>query len=134
MTWSKWFNSTQCFRCHNILGKEFTTSHEFLYPAELHLGPKLGCACHTVKTGGTHNLGAANQAISGKPKEEVCNLCHTPNGELLPAVKDTYVIGATRNKWFDYIGIAIVALTFVGMPLGHGGLRLLAGTLRKAKG
>jgi hypothetical protein len=134
LTWGTWFNRSQCYRCHSILGKEFSTSHEFLYPAELHLGPKLGCACHTEKTGGLHSLGANNQPVSGKAKEEICSLCHTPEGALLPAVKDTYVIGATRNKWFDYIGIAIVALTFVGMVLGHGGLRFLTGMLRKAKG
>jgi predicted CXXCH cytochrome family protein len=44
--------------------------------------------------------------------------------EALGAIPDFYMMGATRNRTLDYIGLAIVAGGLV-MPIGHGSLRLL---------
>jgi hypothetical protein len=44
--------------------------------------------------------------------------------EVLGAIPDFYMMGATRNRTLDYIGLAIVAGGLV-MPIGHGSLRFL---------
>lgn len=44
--------------------------------------------------------------------------------EALGCLPDFYLMGATRNRTLDYIGLAIVAGGLV-MPIGHGSLRLL---------
>jgi predicted CXXCH cytochrome family protein len=44
--------------------------------------------------------------------------------EALGTIPDFYLMGATRNRTLDYIGLAIVAGGLV-MPIGHGSLRFL---------
>jgi hypothetical protein len=132
--YSDTFLSKRCASCHDQLSSDLEEKHDFLLPVRLHLGPNVGCACHTAKTAGAHILGPDNQAVKGMEKEDTCKLCHHKEGKLLSAVtvkKNAYVIGATREWWLDLIGIAIVVMTFVGMPLGHGALRVLAGMMRK---
>ncbi len=132
-SWAGSFARTACSECHAKKGPDLGKAHDFLVPVDLHLGRKAGCACHVAKTKGVHILGEGNQPVSGKNKKEICSMCHTPDGSLAKAVDADYVIGSTRHRWLDIVGLAVIAATFAGLPLGHGGLRLLAGMMRKAK-
>jgi hypothetical protein len=129
--WGRAFRGTQCAACHRMMDRDFAAKHDFLTPLDLHLGPNLGCACHAARTGGAHILGRGNQPVSGKNREseDLCALCHRPDGKLLPAVEAGYVIGATRTTWLDVIGIGLVVLTLAGFWMGHLGLRLVSGFL-----
>ncbi len=133
--WAAKFRRDECADCHGKSGPDLGKGHDFLIPVGLHLSPKIGCACHSEKTGGAHILGRENQPVSGKTKKDICVMCHSKDGALAAAIGSGYVIGAKKeewNRWIDIAGIAIILLTFAGLPLAHGSLRIMSGMMRKS--
>lgn len=133
------FKSKICLDCHTAYGMNNAKQHEFLPQASLHM--KHGCMlCHKGDKPGVHNIPAA------KDNSVSCERCHNkysilstgkqPPKDFLASITDIefinkdifdaygYVVGAHRSPVLDIILILVVLGTF-GLPLLHGGIRIL---------
>lgn len=128
-----------CIECHKAYGLDTVKQHEHLYAPELHM--KLNCMlCHSGEEGGVHNIPPAAQYAAS------CEACHNKysilsteeriSGRRLAYwvqtrfinkdVLDTYgyVMGANRIPILDLIILIVIVGTF-GLPIVHGGLRII---------
>ena len=137
--YAKDFQSKLCIDCHKAYSVDIIKGHQNLYEYDMHM--KLGCLiCHQGDKAGVHFIPKA------KGKAAQCESCHTrptilskekpkPVG-LIDYIKQTgfinadvlkkygYVLGANRVPALDAI-IILAVLAPLGLPLVHGGLRIL---------
>jgi len=64
-----------------------------------------------------------NHMVSSKDSSLQCTDCHTRNDSRIANLKDFYIPGRDYNKFVDYSGTAIIAITFLGIVI-HGTLRI----------
>lgn len=64
-----------------------------------------------------------NHMVSSKDSSLKCTDCHTRSDSRIANLKDFYIPGRDYNKFVDYSGTAIIAVTFVGIVI-HGTLRI----------
>ncbi|AFM25817.1 cytochrome b/b6 domain-containing protein [Desulfomonile tiedjei] len=137
--YAKGFSPKVCEDCHKAYNMDTLKAHTKLYEAKLHLA--MDCMlCHSGKDPGVHNIPLV------KTKVASCESCHTKNTILekekpvsagfIACVTQTgfmngsslkkygYVLGAHRIPMLDAILILVVLGTF-GLPIVHGGLRIL---------
>jgi predicted CXXCH cytochrome family protein len=137
--YTKDFQSKLCIDCHKAYGMDTAKAHGNLYESGLHL--KMDCmTCHQGRTKGVHNI------LPVKTKVARCEACHTKytmlskekklptrsfaymritgfiNSDALD--KFGYMVGAHRIPALDMILVLVVLGTF-GLPIAHGGLRIL---------
>lgn len=137
--YEKDFQRTHCVNCHKAYGMDTVKQHSKLYEAQLHLA--LDCMlCHKGKQPGVHNIPQVKVMVAG------CEACHSKktilskekaeptsfgsymlqtsfiNSDVLK--KFGYVLGANRIPALDTI-LILAVLAPLGLPLIHGGLRIL---------
>lgn len=145
--WALQFFLVECRKCHQTFC-DIVNEHDWLYNPAYHFQERLICAdCHVPDE--TDIKGHVLRA-DVKPVFE-CERCHDRSTLLVFAQKGKdfdlsldailegftpetpYVVGADPISGPDIVGIIAVLATLAGMPLAHGGLRFLAGMLRKNK-
>ncbi|MBI5570791.1 MAG: cytochrome b/b6 domain-containing protein [Desulfomonile tiedjei] len=138
--YAKDFRRKVCVDCHKAYGSDSLKEHPKLYEAGLHL-KTLDCMnCHQGTEKGVHNILSVKTRVAG------CESCHTKYSALTKEKKVEmslgayvmrtsflnndalkkygYVLGANRIPAFDAI-IILVVLGPLGLPIVHGGLRIL---------
>lgn len=137
---TKEFERKICIDCHKASGMDTLKAHKKFYEPEMHMAA-LGCmACHQGDKPGVHSI------ASVKTRVTKCEACHSEYSVLgkkeekpVPLLmylqqttfinedvlkKYAYVLGANRIPALDTLIILVVLGTF-GLPLVHGGLRVL---------
>lgn len=119
--------------------------HEWLPNTQRHWAAVRCIECHTPAST-TRTLDLSHEVLNKDRAEKNCVTCHTQNTALRTRlyrwqaetegarlgfinsaiIGQAYVIGATRNTYFDYLGIALVVLALGGVAL-HGLGRVVAG-------
>ncbi|MBK5959484.1 hypothetical protein CCR97_14890 [Rhodoplanes elegans] len=119
--------------------------HAWLPNTQRHWAAVRCVECHTPAST-TRSLGLSHEVLNKDRAEQNCVTCHTKDTALRTRlyrwqaetegarlgfvnsaiIGQAYVIGATRNTYFDYIGIALVVLALGGVAL-HGLGRVVAG-------
>ncbi len=138
-SYAKDFQSKLCIDCHKVSGLDIIKGHRNLYEYDMHM--RLGCLmCHQGDKAGVHSI------PSPKVKVAKCESCHAKSTilsaekpkpvALIDYIKQTgfinvdvlkkygYVLGANRIPALDAI-IILAVLAPLGLPLAHGGLRIL---------
>jgi predicted CXXCH cytochrome family protein len=107
--------------------------------------------CHTPPST-SRNLAISHEILNKDKAQKDCVTCHTKDsalrtrlyryvaesetaklGFLNSAVMgESYVIGATRNSYLDWLGLGLVGLTLAGV-LGHGLIRIMIALRRRDK-
>ena len=138
--YAKDFHRKVCIDCHKAYGMDTAKGHLKLYEAGLHLKTLYCMGCHQGTEKGVHNI------LPVKTRVARCESCHTKFSalstekkipvSLVSYVRMTgfinddarkkygYIVGANRIPAFDAIVILVVLGTF-GLPIVHGGLRIL---------
>ena len=136
---AKDFRGKNCIDCHKAYGMATEKGHRNIYEFDMHL-KKLEClACHQGEKRGVHDIRPVKERVAR------CQSCHTQDsilskekkpGELVRYVQHTgfinadamkkfgYIVGANRIPALDTVIIMIV-LAPLGLPVAHGGLRIL---------
>lgn len=136
---AKEFKGKMCVDCHNAYGMSTEKGHKNLYEFDMHIR-KLECAtCHLKKKGGVHEMPRVKDQVAR------CESCHirdtmlskeTKSKDVVQYVRQTtftnadalkkfgYMVGAHRIPALDIIVILSV-LAPLGLPVAHGGLRIL---------
>ncbi|MBF0334078.1 MAG: cytochrome c3 family protein [Alphaproteobacteria bacterium] len=123
--------------------------HEWLPNAKLHWGAVRCVECHTPVSP-IKSLALSHEIVGKDKAEKNCVACHTRDTELKTRLYrhlvteereklgfansiilgDSYVIGATRNAYFDQFAVWSVLLTVAGV-MGHGALRVFTAGIRR---
>jgi hypothetical protein len=147
-----------CLNCHaeparftSLTERRFPdleTSHAWLPNTERHWARARCVECHTP-----HGERISHQILGAKKAERNCVECHSRDSILLTqlykhrasesreklgfvnaaVLNDAYIIGATRNRFLDWLGFGLVGFVSAGV-FGHGLGRLLSGRRRKGGG
>jgi len=143
-----------CLGCHaggeapaarDLSFRKLANKHRLLFHAELHLERNMCVACHTPRGQQTvHDILPKSEALTD------CSVCHSQNSMLVTklyshlAVKEradhgwanailfnnSYLSGATRNRWLDWGTLGLTGLVFLGVG-AHGIGRWLFASLRR---
>lgn len=147
-----------CLRCHaseaefrafvDESPQDLDKAHAWLPNPQVHWRTARCLDCHTSTdpSRGPHLILPKEQAVQN------CEACHTRESLLTwkpgrfndteqtrtgflnrGLVGKAYVIGATRNRYLDLIGIALSTATFLGI-LGHALIRIIAARLNRRRG
>lgn len=128
---------------------DIDTIHGFLPNTKRHWQAVRCVECHTPPAT-TKALAMSHEILNKDKAERNCVNCHTRDSALrtrlyryvaeTEAAKvgflnsailgDSYVIGATRNPYLDFGGLALLGLTLAGVA-GHAGLRILSALGRR---
>ena len=147
-----------CLNCHaeparfgSLTERRFpdlATSHAWLPNTERHWARTRCVECHTP-----HGERISHQILGAKEAERNCVECHSRNSILMTqlykhqasesreklgfvnaaVLNDAYIIGATRNRFLDWLGYGLVGFVSAGV-FGHGLGRWLTGRRRKGGG
>lgn len=138
------YDNSFCLNCHldeNKDVKDLNQVHEFLPHKERHWSSVRCIDCHAKVEEGivSHFVGVKETAV------RTCNECHSTDSRLLQTLyqfqakqerneqgffngvilNNSYVIGATRNFYFNLVSVILLGLTIVAIFI-HLGLRLRA--------
>jgi len=143
-----------CLGCHaggdapaakDLAFRKLADKHRLLFHADLHLKRNACIACHTPSEQQiVHHILPKSEALRD------CSVCHTKNSMLVTklyshlALKEraehgwvnailfnnSYLSGATRNKWLDWGTFGLTGLVFLGVA-AHGTGRWLFARLRR---
>jgi hypothetical protein len=148
-------SNDRCHKCHqsSIRFEGLTSrtrpqlgqSHDWLPNPNLHWEHVRCVECHTP-----HEKEFSHRILAASTAERMCEQCHTRNSILLTTLyrhrttesrrntgfvnsvvfNDAYIIGMTRNIFFDWLSNIIFALVLLGV-LGHALLRLMMSRRRR---
>jgi len=138
--YAKDFERKVCVDCHKAYGMDTVKGHQKVYEAQMHLASLNCMICHQGTQSGVHYIPRVKTKVAG------CEACHSKvsilskkeakplpflayiqqtgfiNGDILKKYK--YVVGANRIPALDAI-IILAVIAPLGLPLVHGGLRIL---------
>ncbi len=147
-----------CLNCHrsparfaSLTDRKFPdleSSHAWLPNTERHWAKARCVECHTP-----HGERISHEILGAKKAERNCVECHSRDSILLTqlykhrasesreklgfvnaaVLNDAYIIGATRNRFLDWLGFGLVGFVSAGV-FGHGLGRWVAGRRRNGDG
>ncbi len=124
----------------NDLTKDFDLIHTWLPNQELHFKNVRCIDCHTKQRENTDSLTISHIILPKEQAVKNCVSCHSQNSILLQSLykmstynnnlqengfvngimlKNSYIIGATKNKFLEEISIILIVLTALGILI-HG--------------
>jgi hypothetical protein len=107
--------------------------------------------CHTPQVKANSALSVSHEILNKDKAQKNCSTCHAQDSALRTGLyrhiketeakemgfanaaflRNSYVVGATRNTYLDLLGLIMVGGTIGGVSL-HGLLRILAARRRKS--
>lgn len=141
-----------CLDCHQdtvslaarfaVATRPLETTHSFLPERELHWAAVRCLDCHTP----VNNRMVSHEILPKEQAVKNCVECHSQESRLLTklyhhrvqeerqragflnsvVLNDAYLIGMTRNKYLDWLSIAMAAITALGIALHIAGRYLAA--------
>jgi hypothetical protein len=147
-------SNKSCLGCHaagdtpaakGLAFNKLADKHRLLFHADLHLQRNFCVACHTPRGQQTvHDILPKSEALKD------CSVCHAQNSMLVTKLyshlaqreraehgwvnailfNNSYLSGATRNRWLDWGAFGLAGLTLLGVA-AHGIGRWLMASLRR---
>lgn len=125
--------------------------HEWLPNTQRHWQAARCIDCHTPPVKANSSLSVSHEILNKDKAQKNCSTCHAQDSALRTGLyrhiketeakemgfanaaflRNSYVVGATRNIYLDLLGLIMVGGTIGGVSL-HGLLRILAARRRKS--